>query len=83
VFGSLLAAISALIAVLAANWWYVAVSQYPVYAGAVCGLIYGAVLLPVPAGETYAQGNSWKHWAGIAAIILACDAFVLHPLLPK
>jgi hypothetical protein len=83
VFGSLLAGIAALVAVLAAGWWYVDLSQYPVYAGAVAGMIYGAVLLPRLAGSTDAGRNSWMHWAGIAATILAFGVFVSYPLLPK
>ena len=84
VFGSLLAGIAALVAVLAAGWWYVDLSQYPVYAGAVAGMIYGAVLLPRLAGpSTDAGRNSWIHWAGIAATILAFGVFVSYPLLPK
>jgi hypothetical protein len=83
VFGSLLAGIAAFVAVLAARWWYVDFSQYPVYAGAVAGMIYGAVLLPRIAGPPGAGRNSWKHWAGIAATILALGIFVSYPLLPK
>ena len=83
VFGSLLAGIAALVAVLAARWWYVDLSQYPVYAGAVAGMIYGAVLLPPLAGRAGAGRNNWKHWAGIAATILAFGVFVSYPLLPK
>jgi hypothetical protein len=83
VFGSLLAGIAALVAVLAARWWYVDFSQYPVYAGAVAGMIYGAVLLPRLAGSAGAGRNSWMHWAGIAATILVFGMFVSYPLLPK
>ena len=83
VFGSLLAGIAALVAVLAAGWWYVDLSQYPVYAGAAAGMIYGAVILPRLAGSTDAARNSWKHWTGIAATILAFAVFVSYPLLPK
>jgi hypothetical protein len=83
VFGGLLAGIAALVAVLAAGWWYVDLSQYPVYAGAVAGMIYGAVLLPRFAGSTGAGRNSWMHWAAIAATILAFGVFVSYPLLPK
>jgi hypothetical protein len=80
VFGSLLAGIAALMAVLAAGWWYVDLSQYPVYAGAVSGMIYGAVLLPRVAGPIDCGRNSWKHLAGIAATILAFGVFVSYPL---
>jgi hypothetical protein len=83
VFGSLLAGIAALVAVLAARWWYVDLSQYPVYAGAMAGMIYGGVLLPRLAGSTDAERNSWMHWAGIAATILAFGVFASYPLLPK
>jgi hypothetical protein len=83
VFGSLLAGIAAFLAALAAGWWYVDLSQYPVYAGAVAGMIYGAVLLPRIAGPIGAGRNSWKHWAGIAATILVFGGFVSYPLLSK
>ncbi len=83
VFGSLLAGIAALVAVLAAGWWYIDPSQYPVYAGAVAGMIYGAVLLPRLAGPKGAGRNTWMHWAGIAATILAFGVFVSYPLLPR
>ncbi len=83
VFGSLLAGIAALVAVLAAGWWYVDLSQYPVYAGAVAGMIYGAAILPRLAGSTDVARNSWKHWAGIAATILAFGVFVSYPLLSR
>jgi hypothetical protein len=82
-FGSLLAGIAALVAVLAARWWYVDLSQYPVYADAVSGMIYGAVLLPRIAGPIGSGRNSWKHWTGIAATILAFGVFVSYPLLAK
>jgi hypothetical protein len=82
-FGSLLAGIAALVAVLAARWWYVDLSQYPVYAGTVWGMIYGAVLLPRIAGPIYSGRRSWKHLAGIAATILAFGVFASYPLWSK
>ena len=83
VFGSLLAGIAALMAVLAARWWYLDPSQYPVYAGAVSGMIYGGVLLPRIAGPMGAGRSSWKHWAGITATIVAYGVFVSYPLWSK
>jgi hypothetical protein len=82
VFGGLFAGVAALIGLLAAGW-YIAISQYPVYAGALAGTIYGAILLPHFSGVSRGGPRSWKHWTGIAATILVCGAVVAYPLLPK
>jgi hypothetical protein len=82
VFGGLFAGIAALVAVLAAGW-YIAISQYPAFAGAVSGMIYGAVLLPLFSRVPQSGPTSWKHWTGTAATIIACGAIVAYPLLPK
>lgn len=82
IFGGLFAGIAADVGVLAAGW-YIAISQYPAYAGAVSGMIYGAVLLPRFSGHPRSGPRSWKHWTGIAATIFACGAIAVYPLLPK
>lgn len=82
VFGGAFAGIAALIGVLASGW-YIALSQYPVYAGAVCGLIFGALLLPRFSGPQRVGQRGWKQWAGIASTIIACGVFVAYPLVPK
>lgn len=82
VFGGVFASIAALIGVLAAGW-YIAISQYPVYGGAVCGMIYGALLLPRFSGPQRVGLRGWKQWVGIASTIIACGVFVAYPLVPK
>ena len=82
VFGGVFAGIAALIGVLAAGW-YIAISQYPVYAGAVSGMVYGALLLPRFSGSPRGGQRSWKQWAGIASTIIACGVIVAYPLVPK
>ncbi len=82
VFGGLFAGIAALVGVAAAGW-YIAISQYPAYAGALSGMIYGAVLLPRFSGLPQSSPMTWKHWTGIATTIITCGAFVIYPLLPK
>jgi hypothetical protein len=82
VFGGLLSGISGLVGVLAAGW-YIAISQYPVYAGAISGIIYGACLLPHFSGLPRGGPRSWKQWAGTTTTIIACGAFVVYPLAPK
>src|SRR5260370_3719196 len=81
-FGGLFAGTAPLVGVLAAGW-YLAISEYPAYAGAVSGMIYGAVLLPRFSGVPRSDPTSWKHGTGIAATIIACGAIVVYPLLPK
>jgi hypothetical protein len=82
VFGGVFSGIAAFMGVLAAGW-YIAISQYPAYAGAVFGMTYGAVLLPRFSGPQQSSPMNWKHWAGIAGTILACGVIVVYPLLPK
>jgi hypothetical protein len=83
VSGGVFASIAALIGILSAGW-YIAISQYPVCAGALCGTTYGAVLLPRFSGAPRAgQQRGWKQWAGIASTIIACGVFVAYPLVPK
>lgn len=82
VFGGAFAGIAALIGVLASGW-YIAISQYPVYAGAVCGLIFGALLLPRFSGPQWVGQRGWKQWAGIASTVIACGLLVAYPLIPK
>jgi hypothetical protein len=82
VFGGLFAGIASLIAVMAAGW-YIAISQYPVYAGAVSGMIYGVVLLPRFSGAPRIDQTRWKRWTGTAVTIVACGMFVAYPLLPQ
>lgn len=82
VFGGAFAGVAALIGVLSSGW-YIAISQYPVYAGAVCGLVFGALLLPRFSGPQRVGQRGWKQWAGIASTIIACGAFVAYPLVPK
>lgn len=83
VFCAVFASLAALIGVLAAGW-YIAISQYPVYAGAICGLAYGALLLPlfseVPRGG---RQRGWAQWMGIATTIIAFGVFLGFPLVPK
>jgi hypothetical protein len=82
VFGTVFSGLSAFVAVMAAGW-YIAISQYPVYAGALSGIVYGAILLPRASGAPPSGLTNWKHWAGMAATVIACGAIVVHPLLPK
>lgn len=82
VFGGVFASIAALIGVLGAGW-YIAISQYPAYVGALCGMTYGALLLPRFSGPQRAGRRGWKQWAGIASTIIACGVFVAYPLVPK
>jgi hypothetical protein len=82
IFGGLFSGTAALVGVLAAGW-YIAISQYPAYAGAVCGITYGAVLLPRFSGSPRSGPTNWKRWAGIAGSILGCGTITLYPLLPK
>lgn len=82
VFGGLFAGTAGLVGVLAAGW-YIAISQYPVYAGASCGMIYGAMILPRFAAAPPSGPTSWKSWAGTVVTILACGAIVGYPLMPK
>lgn len=82
VFGAVFSGLAAFVAVMAAGW-YIAISQYPVYAGALSGMIYGAILLPRASGAPPSGLTNWKHWAGMAATVIACGAIVVHPLLPK
>jgi hypothetical protein len=82
VFGAVFSAVAALIAVLAAGW-YIAISQSAALAGALSGMIYGAVLLPRFSGAPRNGRNNWKHWVGIASTIIVCGAIVGHPLLPR
>jgi hypothetical protein len=82
VFGAVFSGLAAFVAVMAAGW-YIAISQYPAIAGALSGMIYGAVLLPRFSGASPSGATNWKNWAGIVATILACGAIVVYPLLPK
>jgi hypothetical protein len=82
VFGGLFAGIAALVGVLAAGW-YIAISQYPAYAGAACGMIYGAILLPRFSGPPRITPMGRKKWTAIAVTTLACGAIIVYPLLPK
>lgn len=82
VFGGVFSGIAALIGVLAAGW-YIAISQFPAYAGGMCGMAYGAVFLPRFSGTRQSGATGWKQWAGIAGSILACGTIVVYPLLPK
>jgi hypothetical protein len=82
VFGGVFAGLTAFIAVSAAGW-YIAISQYPTFAGGGFGMIYGVVLLPRFSGLQESGATNWKRWAGIAATTLACGAIVVYPLLPK
>ena len=81
VFGGIFAGVAALIGVMAAGW-YIAISQYPVYAGAICGIIYGAFLLPHFSGLPRGGPTTWKQWAGTLATIVAFGAVVVYPLMP-
>lgn len=81
-FGGLFAGTAALVGVLAAGW-YIAISQYPAFAGGFSGVIYGTLLLPRSAGLSPSGPRTWKHWSGIATTIIACGAIVFYPLLPK
>ena len=81
-FGGLFAGVAAYVGVLAAGW-YIAISQYPAYMGAISGMIYGALLLPRFSGSRPTGLMSWKQWTGTAATIIACAAIVVYPLLPR
>jgi hypothetical protein len=82
VFAGLFAGIAALVGVLASGW-YIAISQYAAFAGALSGMIYGAVFLPRFSEVPPSSPTSWKQWTVIASTIIACGAIVLYPLLPK
>lgn len=79
IFGALFSGFAALLSVLAAGW-YIAISEYPVYAGGLCGIVYGAFLLPLFSKRSQSGGGTWKHWIGIAASILAFAALVSYPV---
>jgi hypothetical protein len=81
VFGGLFAGIAALVGVSAAGW-YIAISAYPVYAGGMSGMIYGALILPRFAGPVRSGPAKWWQWIGTAATIVGCGAFVAYPLIP-
>jgi hypothetical protein len=61
-YGALTVALVSLIAVSAAGW-YIAIAAFPVYAGGVIGLLYGAVALPRFARPRSSEGRRWWHWA--------------------
>lgn len=82
VFGALFSGTAALIAVLAGGW-YIAISESAALAGALSGMIYGALLLPRFSGAPRSGINNWKHWVGVAATIIACGAIIGRPLLPR
>jgi hypothetical protein len=77
--GSLFSGFAAMIAVLALAW-YVALSQYPIYAGGVFALVYGAFVLPRFDRFSRSRSRTWKHWLGIVATIVCWAAVVSYPI---
>jgi hypothetical protein len=79
VFGALFSGFAGFLSVAAAGW-YIAVSEYPVYAAGLCGIVYGALILPLFCKRPEAGGRTWKHWLGIGTSILGFAALISYPL---
>jgi hypothetical protein len=80
--GGLLAAFLSLVGIAAAGW-YIAISAAVVYASAVIGLLFGALVLPkfAPRSEP-APVQNWWGWTAVAGVTVLFVGVVVYPLLP-